>query len=235
MFTAPTADSSTRGLTNPDTQAVPPPGVGPPTSTDLRDGLLATTQRRLMRASHPTFAPRQMGGLGAAAGYLFGTLTNNPGPMGTVDLCRRSGLGEAAVWRLGGLLTDHDLVRHTMNGWMVSEDNATAGHLDRMADRLGVAHLPVLRRQQHVDEQLLWRWWCDELAWMRLPRADKRQNKIRDHDGQLALIGGAASGGLTVRGRLGPMPRTDAGRINWAAARASVAARRTITPAQAAA
>lgn len=220
---------STYLLPTPDTQAVPPPPIAElPGSTDLRDALLASTLRRLTLTAHPLFTSKKAGGLGAGAGRLLHqVVVTQVDPLPTLELAAALHLSTAATLRAADGLAAAQLLQHHPTGWTAPADYRE--RLDRAAQRLDVHGEPLQRRRRHVDEQLLWRWWCDEAAWMKLPR-DVKYRKAPPADGQVPLLPGATAG-LAVRGRLGPMPRNDRGRIDWSAARVTIQNRREEDPA----
>lgn len=192
----PQPSSSTRS------QGVPPPSPSP--TYRFWQDLLG---HRLAYQNHDVFTTA---GLGHAAGQLYAHLAN--ATSGTEDLLQSTGHPPEQLQRLLADLVAVRLLRRTSQGWRRRPRDVRAA----AARRLGCAGVLARRRLIYEQERILWAWWCDELEWMRLPRADpaKRRSNVRVAAGQLTIDGG------TARGRY---PRCGDGRADHrAAARAAL-------------
>lgn len=165
-----------------------PAGTGPA----LRLALLDELADRLHTSAHDAFAPR--GGLGLAAGSLYGRLREPLDPLVCAQL-----QGWSIEQTTGVLehLNGAGLIEETGRCWQ----RTATEHLDAAATEFGTEGLELRRADQYALERALWAWWCAELDEMCLARR---------RPGCLPL----RQGGLWT-----PHPRCRDGRADFAAAR----------------
>lgn len=147
-----------RRMTGLLSQADPRPGdIGPA----LRIVLARELTDRLRADAHDAFAPT--GGLGLAAGSLYGRLSE---PEGTLGGARLMGWTVDQATLVLERLASNGLIERRAGGWQRTDPE----HLDRVAVEQGTQGRHQQRADRYALERAAWAWWHDELAWMRAPR-----------------------------------------------------------------
>lgn len=207
----------TRGHTP---EAEPPsPGNTPPALA--RERSLRDLTARLELAAHDAFQSRVDGGLGSACALVYSRLPSTPQPLGTVF--PTSTLTEELYEHLddlygAGLLTIDD------RGHVARTDPAAR---DSYAAHACLAGILEARHAQYDIESAAWAWWVDESKWTTAAdRAERRRHyrTARPRPGQHLLDVGTTP---TWADRA-PYPRRPGGRRDHRAARARIAAERSL-------
>lgn len=159
------------------------PPAGPPlpggSGALHRAHLLRVLSSRLEASRHDLFAGK--GGLGVALGNFYARVESG---QTMLDLAKLS--GESLVTVRAGLdrLVTLGLVEADGAGlWRRAEPVAR----DHAALLLGVEPVLAARAERWRVEKLAWAMWCEEVAWLRTPRAEKR-GRMRLHSDQGFLV-----------------------------------------------
>jgi hypothetical protein len=197
---------STEGVDSGVSQASPrPEGAVGPARSAWRNALA----RRRTAQAHDVFTPSP--GLGHHAGRVYGALSTFP--LTRPELADLLGYSPTRLDRYLDRLADAGLARlGPGSAWRRSRTDR-----GRVARNLGVSGVLAGRRRRYLIEREAWAWWCDELDWMRLPRAQKRRRRD-PAPGQAVL----ELSGLNTRQRYGPHPRRCDGRADYSAARLAI-------------
>lgn len=212
------ADCCAQDVSQAGSQAIPRPEGGSttspaPSAPARRAAWLSRLSARLTRQAVDVFVHQA---LGHHRGRVHDVLSATP--LSELELASITGYPLPVLRTHLDALAEHRLARRTGEGWRRGRGSTTS-----TARALGVHGLLADRQRRYVDERLVWAWWCEELEWMRRPRARGAAAPRQPGVGQAALAIGPT---VSARDRFGRMPRRAGGRVDFAAAAAAIRTRR---------